>query len=119
NVGLVHKFGGIAGSNNAETVNEANVGWEQGPFGVQLSYEMANDTTKLDNNGIAGAPYPAGTIGVTWVDIRSWMAAAKWDVTTAFSLKALYERMQVGPPSNPASDLAQTSVYSYGIAHAS
>jgi predicted porin len=85
---------------------------------------MANDTTKLDNNGAtpAGgvfAPYPAGTIGVTWVDIRSWMLAAKWQATDAFSIKALYERMQVNNPSNPAVDLAQGSIYGYGIAHAS
>jgi predicted porin len=119
NIGLVHKFGGIAGNNNAETVNEANIGWEQGPFGIQAGYEMANDTTKLDNNGAAGAPYAGGGIGVTWVDIRSWMVAGKWDVTSQFSLKAVYERMQIMGPSNPASDLAQTAIYGLPIAHTS
>jgi predicted porin len=123
NFNLVHKFGGIAGASSAQQVNEVRAGWEQGPFGVQASYEMANDTTKLDNNGLTVGgvltPYPAGTVGVTWVDIRSWMLAAKWQATEAFSVKALYERMQIGAPSNPAVDLAQTAIFGYGIAHAS
>jgi predicted porin len=119
NVGAVHKFGGIAGSSGAGEINEVNIGWEQGPFGIQAAYEMANDTTKLDNNGAAGAPYPGGGVGVTWVDIRSWMLAGKWDVTSTFSLKALYERMQIMGPSNPSVDLAQTTIYSYPIAHTS
>jgi predicted porin len=119
NIGLVHKFGGIAGSNNAETVNEANIGWEQGAFGIQAAYEMANDTTKLDNNGISGVPYAAGGVGVTWLDTRSWMLTGRWDVTSALSFKAGYEREEYMNPSNPASDLSQTSIYGYGIAHTS
>jgi predicted porin len=123
NVGLVHKFGGIAGSNTAETVNEANIGWEQGPFGIQVAYEMANDTTLEDNNGtlVSGVltPYPAGSLGVTWIDTRSEMIVGKWDVTSTFSVKAGYEREEYMNPSNPAADLAQTSIYGYGIAHAS
>jgi predicted porin len=123
NLGLVHKFGGIAGCNTCEQVNEANIGWESGPFGIQAAYTMANDTTKLDNNGtVAGGivtPYPAGTVGVTWVDIRSYMLAAKWDVTTQFTLKAGYERYEVENPSNPAVDATQTSIFGYGIAHTS
>jgi predicted porin len=123
NLGLIHKFGGIAGAGSAQQVNEVNIGWEQGPFGVQLAYTMANDTTKLDNNGttIAGVdtPYAGGGVGVTWVNTRSWQAAAKWQATTPLSLKLLYERYQVANPSNPAADLAQTTIYGYAIAHTS
>jgi predicted porin len=123
NLGLVHKFGGVAGASSAEQVNEINIGWEQGAFGIQAGYEMANDTTLEDNNGtvVGGVltPYPAGTLGVTWVNTRSEMLVGKWDVTSALSLKAGYEREEYSNPSNPAADLAQTSLYGFGIAHAS
>jgi predicted porin len=123
NLGLTHKFGGIAGCSTCETVNQANIGWEQGPFGVQAAYEMADDTTKLDNNGTVAAgvvtPYPAGNVGVTWVNIRSWMVTGKWDVMTSATLKAGYQHYDVGNPSNPLVDATQTSIYGYGIAHTS
>jgi predicted porin len=123
NLGLVHKFGGVAGSNNAQTVNEVNVGWEQGPFGVQAAYTMANDTTKLDNNGVVVAtvltPYPNGGVGVTFLDTRSYMLTGKWEATTALTIKAGYERETYMNPSNPVADAAMTTIYSYPIAHVS
>lgn len=123
NLGLVHKFGGVAGCTTCETVNEVNAGWEQGQFGIQVAYTMADDTTKLDNNGtVAGGvvtPYAAGAVGVTWVNTRSWMAALKWDVTSAASIKGGYEHYDIGNPSNPTVDATQTSIYGYGIAHTS
>jgi predicted porin len=123
NLGLIHKFGGVAGCNTCQQVNEANIGWESGPFGVQAAYISADDTTKLDNNGtVAGGivtPYPAGTVGVTWVDVKSWMLAAKWEATSALTFKGGYERYEIENPSNPANDATQTSIYGYGIAHTS
>jgi predicted porin len=122
-LGLMHKFGGIAGCSTCQTVNEITASWEQGPFAVTAVYEMADDTTKLDNNGtVAGGivtPYAAGAVGVTWVDVKSWMVAAKWQATQALTIKALYERMDIGNPTNPTVDALQTSVYGYGIAHTS
>jgi predicted porin len=120
NLGLIHKFGGIAGASSAQQVNEINAGWEQGPFGVQVAYTMANDTTKIDNNGFTPAggvltPYPAGTVGVTWLDTHSWMVAAKWQATPPLKLLIGYEREQYMNPSNPAADIAQTGIYSYTI----
>jgi predicted porin len=123
NLGLIHKFGGIAGSSGAGQVNEINAGWEQGPFGVQAAFTKADDTTLQDNNGVTVAgvdtPYPAGSIGVTWVDIRSYMLAAKWQATSNLTLKAIYEYYDIGNPSNPTVDATITSIYGFPIGHVS
>jgi predicted porin len=123
NLELLHKFGGVAGSSNASTVNEINVGWEQGDFGIQAAYEMANDTTKLDNNGVTVAgvltPYPNGGVGVTFVDTRAYLLVGKWQAMSALNLKAGFEHYTVGNPSNPAVDATMTTIYNYPIAHIS
>jgi predicted porin len=123
NLGLVHKFGGVAGSTNASTVNDVNIGWELGDFGIQAAYEMANDTTKLDNNGVTVAgvltPYPNGGVGVTFVDTRAWLLVGKWQAMSALNLKAGFEHYTVGNPSNPAVDATMTTIYNYPIGHIS
>ncbi|MDE1942549.1 MAG: porin [Betaproteobacteria bacterium] len=109
NLNLLYSFGGIAGNSNARSNIQANLGYEAGPLGIQLAGISAKDTTSISANAAAN------TVNVLYVDLQSYMLTAKYDVTSAFSLKAGYERDAIKAPSNPVSDATMTQIYSYNI----
>jgi predicted porin len=116
NVGLSHKFGGIAGSATAGQVNEAVGGWDNGTFGLQVGYQGFQDTTSLNNNGVgcpgaACAPYAGGAVGATFENTKAEMVAGRWNINSAWTLKAGYEHYVISNPSNPSVDVTTTSIY--------
>ena len=92
------------------------LGYESPLFGVQAIYDNAKDATKLNNNGAAGAPYPGGAVGVTFLNESTSMLLARFTPFEALTFKAGFEHQELKNPSNPTVDAATTSIYSYPVA---
>ena len=102
NFSLLHGFGGVSGISSAKSADQANVGYESGPFGVQLAYEGYKDALSLTNGATIG------TIAATALDTKAYMLAAKYQMG-ALAIKGGTEREELTNPSNPSYDATLTS----------
>ncbi|MDE1989599.1 MAG: porin [Betaproteobacteria bacterium] len=109
NVNVLYGFGGMANSSSARSNVQANIGYEADRFGVQLTSQVAKDTTGINPN-----PNP-NTVNVTFVDLTSYMATLRYRVIDPLTLRAGYERVEISAPSNPAADLTMSQIYGYTI----
>lgn len=113
NAGALYKFGNVAGAPGAQSGIQANVGYERGPLGLQLSYQGYQDAFALGNPN--GTTQPLGTVAVTAFDTSSWMANLKYGLGKV-TLKAGYQFLKYTNPSHPAEDQALDSLFSVVIA---
>lgn len=111
NFGVLYKVGGVSGNNSAESAFTANVGYEAGPFGVQVAYEQFTDALKTANSTVAGE------INVTNYDTTSWLVAAKYAFGD-FTVRGGFETYTLKAPSDTLASLGVTSLYGYTIANA-
>jgi len=120
-VGLLYKFGGVAGSNSAQGAYQVNGTYMSGPLGVMLGYEQFKDAFSIGNT-----TNPAlGTLPVTAADTKAFMLAAKYAITPQARVSGGYEREEFNNPSNPGTaavgttpatgDQATTSLFGYTI----
>ena len=113
NVNAMYGMGGMAGTMNARSNAQANVGYESDAFGVQLAMQQANDTTNITANA------NPNTVNAQYVNLTSYLAALRYQVTEQLALKAGYERMQISAPSNYAADQSIGQIYGYNVGAAS
>ena len=109
NVNAMYGMGGMAGATSARSNAQANVGYESDAFGVQLAMQQANDTTAIAANATAN------TVNATYVNLTSYLAALRYQVTEPFALKAGYERMQISAPGNYGADQSIGQLYGYNV----
>ena len=110
NVNAMYGMGGMAGATSARSNAQANVGYEGDAFGVQLAMQQANDTTNISANALPN------TVSVQYVNLTSYLAALRYQVTEQLALKAGYERMQISAPSNYGADQGIGQIYGYNVA---
>jgi predicted porin len=109
NVNAMYGMGGMAGATTARSNAQANVGYEGDAFGVQLAMQQANDTTAITANA------SPNTVNAQYVNLTSYLAALRYQVTEPFSLKAGYERMQISAPGNYGADQGIGQIYGYNV----
>jgi hypothetical protein len=124
NFGYLHKFGGVTGSNNAQSGNEFQVGYEAGAFGAQVIYQGENDATSVGNAAATTEPVTGGTgtvavsnantVKATFYNTQAWMFLVRYKVNK-LGLFAGYERESFTNPSDPTNDLACTSIYGQSV----
>jgi predicted porin len=97
-LGLMYKFGGVAGSTSAQSAYQINAVYATGPFAVQAGYEEFKDAFSLANSG-------TDTIKATAADTKSFMVAGKFSFDPMFSVpltvRAGFEREEFNNPSDP------------------
>lgn len=107
-LGLLHKFGGVAGSSSARSTDQVSLAYEPGAFGVTLAYQTYKDAMALGNPN--GTTQPIGTVVATAFDTKAVMLAARYKVD-ALAFKGGYEQMKYSNPSNPLEDASATSLF--------
>ena len=119
NANLLYAPGGVAGSSTAGTTTGAQAGWENAKFGIQAIASHTTDSMNLfsvDNGGsycntsggtcvatpntlTTGAAIPTGVANM-FMNTTAYQITTKWQAMDKLSLKAGYERIILGTPSN-------------------
>ncbi|MGA2079991.1 MAG: porin [Holophaga sp.] len=119
NFGYLHKFGGVSGSSTSRNIDEVIVGYESGPFGIQVIYQGCKDATSIANNASYSSATDTysnvGTLKVTFYDTNSTMALVRYKAGD-LALKGGYQRQTFSAPSDPAGDQTLTSLYGQPVA---
>jgi GBP family porin len=110
-LGLLYKFGGVAGNTGAESGYALNLGYEDGPFGIEGVYESFTDVLKAATSTVAG------DINVTNYNTSAYFIAAKYVFGQA-TLKGGYESYTLKAPSDSLSSLGVTSLFGYSLGNA-
>lgn len=107
-LGLLHKFGGVAGSSSARSTDQVSLAYEPGPFGVTVAYQTYKDAMAVGNPN--GTSQPLGTVVATAFDTKAVMLAARYKID-ALVFKGGYEQMKFSNPSDPLDDASATSLF--------
>lgn len=108
-LGLLHKFGGVAGSSTARSTDQVSLAYEPGPFGVTVAYQSYKDALAIGNPAGTTAQ-PIGTVTATAFDTKAFMLAARYKIN-ALAFKGGYEQMKFSNPSDPLDDAGVTSIF--------
>jgi general bacterial porin, GBP family len=116
NYGLSYSLGGQAGDFGAGSTWGANLGYEQGPFGIQATYYSARD--ELHSGGTTGANAVGSALvgtsvgALTLNDDTDIMIAAKYTFGPA-TIKAGYEHYELKAPSNKIVNGSTTDYFGF------
>jgi GBP family porin len=111
NVGVLYKFGGVAGNTSAQSGYGLNLGYEEGPFGIQGAYESFTDALK------SGTSTVAGDVNVTNYNTSAYFIAAKYQFGQA-TVRGGYESYTLKVPSDTLVSLGVNSFFGYAIGNA-
>jgi len=111
NVTALYKFGGVAGNNSAQSGYALNLGYEEGPFGIQGAYEAFTDAIKASTSTVAGS------INETNYNTTAFFIAAKYIFGQA-TVRGGYESYTLKKPSDSFSTLGVSSLFGYTIGNA-
>jgi GBP family porin len=111
NLTLLYKFGGVAGNNSAQSGYAFNLGYEQGPFGIQGAYEAFTDALKASTSTVAG------DINETNYNTTAFFIAAKYIFGQA-TVRGGYESYTLKKPSDAFGTLGVSSLFGYTIGNA-
>jgi GBP family porin len=108
NFGALYKFGGQAGSTNAQSEYQFTVGYSDGQFAIQGLYSSVRDGISATNSATVG------DVNISVADTTAYMlsAAYKWD---HLKLSGGFERMDFNNPSNPAQDASISNTLGYPV----
>ena len=112
NVGLQYKFGGVAGNTSAGSGYALNLGYEDGPFGIQGIYESFTDALKGSTSSVAG------DVNVQDLNSSAYFLAAKYQFGQA-TVRGGYESYKLKAPSDPVASLGTLSYFGYTVGTAS
>jgi len=137
NFGYLHGFGGVAGATSAQSSNQLNLGYEHGPFGIQVIYEAFSDAFSLSSAytaAVAATTTPvlnattnkvvtlttpavpaASGVKATFADTTATLVLARYKVTPSLLITAGYENQVFSAPSNYGKDATITSLYSQPV----
>ena len=110
-VALLYKVGGQAGNSSASSAYALNVGYEEGPFGVQAVYEQFTDSLKSATSAVAGE------VNVTNYDTSAYIVATKY-LFDRFAVRGGYESYTLKAPSDKLASLGIATFAGYPIANA-
>ncbi len=110
-LGLLYKVGGQAGNSSAGSAYALNLGYEEGPFGVQAVYEAFTDSLKSATSTVAGE------VNVTNYNTSAYIVAAKY-LFDNFTVRGGYESYTLKAPSDALATLGITNFAGYTIANA-
>lgn len=113
NVGALYKFGGQAGSTDAQSAYQLDGGYDDGTFGIEAAYSKFKDGLNAGPVDPSSGTTPTGKVALTAADTDAWMIAAKYKFGQ-FLLRGGYEWWKVTAPSNPSFDQA-TSYFGYPV----
>ncbi len=108
NFGALYKLGGQAGATDAQSEVQLNLGYENGPFGIQGTYSSVKDGISATNSAIPGE------VAISVADTKAYMLAASFKMNQ-LRLRGGYERIEVNNPSNPSNDLGIGNVLGYNV----
>jgi predicted porin len=125
NANAIYAPGGVTGQSTVGTTSGFQVGYEASKFGVQAIASHTTDGQSLAGitagtaitaaggaiNGMTAAP--SNAVAVTVGTTTAYMLTGKYNATDALTLKAGYERENIGTPSDYAS-VAGTPVTASG-----
>jgi predicted porin len=115
NVNVLAASGGYAGSQNAGSRYEANIGWEKPTYGLQALYAKQFGSTVMAGVTATGAAgslltpgqlagtspiVPANAISQTWSDTNAWQFTARWTPMDKLNLMAGFQHTYIGQASN-------------------
>jgi predicted porin len=114
NLKAMYAPGGVAGNNSAGTTSGFQLGYEEAKWGVQAIATHTTDATKLTGisygtaiSSSGGTVSPTGStvagtnqLLLTLANTSALQLTSKFQATDKLSLKAGYERMFIGTPSN-------------------
>jgi predicted porin len=103
--GAMYKFGGVAGSSNAQSAELLNFGYESGPWGAVIGYQRFVDAFASSNGATIG------TVAVTANNTSSIQAGLHY-TWSELTLRVGYEREAFTNPSNPSADMV-TALYGF------
>lgn len=108
NMGLLVKVGGVAGASSAQSAFQANLGYEKGPLGIQLTHQAFKDAFSISNPN--GTTQPMGTLAASAYDTKASMLSARYALGSV-TFKAGYEYIQYTNPSHPIEDARISSLF--------
>jgi GBP family porin len=108
NFGALYKLGGQAGSTDAQSEFQMNLGYEYGSFAVSGTYSAVKDAIFATNSNTIGA------VNITVADTTSYMLAASYKLDQ-WRLRGGYERIDFDNPSNAALDAGINNVLGYPV----
>jgi GBP family porin len=111
NVSLLYKLGGIAGNTSAGSAYALNLGYEDGPFGIQGVYESFTDALK------AGTSTVAGDVNLTNYNTTAYFIAAKY-IFGQGTIRGGYESYTLKAPSDTLASLGVGSFFGYTVGNA-
>lgn len=127
-LGLLYKFGGVAGSTSSQGAYGINLSYTPGSLGVYAGYQQYKDAFSLGNTasplggttvngaGVVTAVTFPGIISATAADTKAFMLSAKYTYDpTKTTIRGGYEREEFENPSNASNDIAITSIFGYTI----
>ncbi|HEY8024477.1 MAG TPA: porin [Burkholderiaceae bacterium] len=109
--GALYKIGGAAGNNSAGSAYALNLGYEEGPFGIQAAYEEFTDALKSSVSTVAG------NVNVTNYNTSAYFIAGKYIFGQA-TLRGGYESYKLRAPSDSLASLGITTFAGYPIGNA-
>lgn len=108
NVGALYKFGGQAGSTDAQSELQLTLGYTNGPFSVQGLYSSVHDGISASNSATVG------DLAITVADTTAYMLSASYQFDR-LKFSGGYERINYNNPSNPTLDASITNVFGYPV----
>jgi len=109
-IGAQYQFGtGINGSSSVGTSYGFLLGYEAGPFAIQGNYFNATDAMA------AGASTVNGDVTLTNYNLSTYMVAAKYKITPEATVKAGYESITAGVPSDLLTAAMVPSYFGYTV----
>jgi general bacterial porin, GBP family len=116
NYGLSYSLGGVPGNFRAGSTWGANIGYEQGPFGIQATYYSARDA--LHSGGLTGANAVGSALigtnvgALTNNNDSDVMIAARYVFGPA-TIKAGYEHYELKAPSDKVANGSTTDYFGF------
>ncbi len=111
NFGALYKFGGQAGSTDAQSEWQFTLGYANGPFNIQGLYSSVHDGISATNSSTLG------DIAITVANTTAYMLAASYQFDQ-LKLSGGYEHLNYNNPSNPTLDASIGSVFGYPVSGA-
>jgi len=112
NVNALYAPGGVTGQSTVGTTSGFQVGYETAKWGAQAiashttdgqSLAGVNATSGMNPATTLAAIVPANAVAVTIGTTTAYMLTGKYNITDKFTMKAGYERENIGTPSDFAS----------------
>lgn len=120
NYGALYAIGGVEGIKDANSGFNLNVGYEEGPLGVQFIYENMKNVIRTDRNSNSSSAITSfNTIKATTYNTEAFLVAGRYKLTDALTLKGGYEHYILKKPSTALTVAALPTYFGIPVGSAS